>query len=96
MANNDTAIQKFNEILIHHLSLHERHQFKTDTFESDDIDHLYKAVQNFQRQNSQENLEVLSSALKQCESYQKNLPYKELYPLLNQMEVNKASTRLSK
>ncbi len=88
MAKDNNAIQQFNDLLLHKLSLQERHRFKTDSFESEEINHLYRSVQNYQKDDTTENLSILTSALKQCESFKKDLPYKELHALLEKMESN--------
>lgn len=86
MLNPNMAITEFKSILLHNLGLHERHEYKTDTFESEEIDVLYKAFLNYERNVTKENLTALSAALKQCESINKDLPYEDLYALVEKMK----------
>lgn len=86
MLNPDLTIAEFKSILLHNLSLHERHEYKTDTFESDEIDDLYKAFLSYEKNATKENLTVLSNALKQCETINKDLPYEDLYALVEKMK----------
>lgn len=85
MPRNDTPINEFQNILFHNLGLHERHRLKTDTFESEEINNLYKAFQEYQKNPSTESLATVKSNLKVCESFNKDLPYKQLHNLIEQL-----------
>lgn len=88
MLANDLPITKFKALLLHNLGLHERHRPKTDSFDSEEIDQLYKAFKIYEGSETKEHLHSLSSALHQCEDIKKELPYKELYDLIEQMQTS--------
>ncbi len=93
MLNPDLFIAEFKNILLHNLGLHERHEYKTDTFESEEVDVLYKAFLSFEKNATKEKLTALSTALKQCELTNKDLPYDDLYALVEKM--NTGSKRIT-
>lgn len=89
MPHNETAIIQFQDILLHNLGLHERHSIKNDTFESEEINDLYRAFQAYRHSPTNENLSTLTSTLKVCKSFDKDLPYQQLNNLIEQMGGSK-------
>lgn len=87
MLANNPVVTQFRDVLLHTLKYSERHIFNTDSFESEVIDRLYKAFQNYEKNETTENLTALASALKECETNNKELPYNQLNSLIEKMKT---------
>lgn len=88
MLANKPVVTQFKDILFHNLKLRERHIFNTDSFESEDVDRLYKAFKSYESNESTENLTTLSNALTACQTNNKELPYNELFALVEKMKTS--------